>query len=105
MRYYKLTTILKNLNTMNDNEKNIKKLVAVTIITAIISGVIGALINDYTSRAKPSVSLTSIGFRSPIKKESIELPNDLITLTSKSDWSPILKKFERFEKLVKVENE
>lgn len=84
---------------------NTRKIILSTVITALISGFVGIIIANYNNRAKPAISLTSVGFKAPLKGESIELPDDLISTTSNSSWAPSLKRFENFEKLVNVEKE
>jgi hypothetical protein len=81
-----------------------KTLIKTAVITALISGVIAALIAAYVSRPQPSIVITAIGFRGPLKGQQIELSDELITLTSASS-SIDLRRFENFEKLLKTEQE
>lgn len=88
------------MNSPDDSSSiKIKITVAVALITAIISGIVGALINDYVDRERPSITLISVGFRGPINSETIDVGDDLGSLTSQISSVESLKRFETFDKL------
>ena len=62
----------------------------------IISAFIGAEINDYYTRAKPEVVVTTIGFKAPLYGQSVALSEEVIALSFELSWSPSLREQESF---------
>ncbi|HXC44162.1 MAG TPA: hypothetical protein VNY51_11660 [Candidatus Dormibacteraeota bacterium] len=63
--------------------KSVKWIIIGAVITAVLSGVIGAAIDAYIYRPVPSIAITSVGFRGPLRNEPIQLGDEPInTLVS-----------------------
>lgn len=86
-----------------DKKFSLGALVATTALTAFVSGLIGTSLSSYFERAKPSISLLSIGFQAPNLSESVQLPDELSTMAKQAHWAVTLERFESFSRLVEVE--
>jgi hypothetical protein len=76
---------------------SLKEVVIAALVSFLLSGVGGALFNEYMSRAKPSISLISVAFKGP--PGLIEMPADLISAVEKTRLDPI-QKHESFNTLL-----
>jgi len=79
-----------------------KEVVITALVSLVISGIGGALFNEYLSRAKPSTSLISVAFKGP--SGLIEVPPDLRTAAEKARWKPI-QRYVSFTELLKDREE
>lgn len=75
------------------------------VLTALVSGVIGASITWEVDRASPSLTLISVGFRGPLNIDTIDIGDEISTLTSQTGMLASLKRFESFEKLSATEQQ
>ena len=66
-------------------------------ISFIISGIGGALLQKYVSRAKPEITVTAAGFEGT--SDFIEIPDDLLQTSADDSWGDTLAKYERFDKM------
>jgi hypothetical protein len=72
--------------------------VLVTALASFLfSGVGGALLQRYISRAKPEITVTSAGFEGP--PDYIEIQDELIGISDEDSWGPPLAKYEKFDQL------
>jgi len=74
-----------------------------TIVTALISGTIGGYIDDFFARAKPSISLLSVGFQAPSQTDSVRLPDEVSAMSKQAHWSVGLERFESFSRVLELE--
>jgi hypothetical protein len=78
-------------------------LLVTTIVTALVSGVIGTYLDDFFDRAKPSVSFLSVGFQAPSQSDSVSLPDDLSRTSKQAHWGVSLERFEPFNHVLEIE--
>lgn len=76
---------------------SIGTVVTSAVISFLISGVGGAFIQKYVSRAKPEITVTSAGFEGT--SDYIEIPADLQKLSEEDAWGKSIAKYEKFDKL------
>jgi len=92
------------MNSSNqETSRSLRKLIVGGLITALISAIVGAAVTWYVDRAKPSLTLISVGFRGPINIDTIDVSDSLSTLTTQTGMLPSLKRFESFDKLAATE--
>src|SRR5580700_6481226 len=60
---------------------SLKQVLATAVITLVVSGLGGAFIQSFFSRAAPSIAVTSIAFTGP--NEVVKLPESLINASLK----------------------
>jgi hypothetical protein len=80
---------------------SLKQVLATAVITLVVSGLGGAFIQSFFSRAAPSIAVTSIAFTGP--NEVVKLPESLINASLKDLWGDDLNPYEPFETLLKRE--
>jgi hypothetical protein len=81
---------------------SLKEVIITALVTLIVSGGGGALLNEYFSRAKPAASIISVGFEG--LDRSIELPSTLLETARKSHWVS-LERYMPFNLLLKKDTE
>lgn len=86
------------------NAELLKK-IAVPVTAAVIGFGITFPITTWFNRAKPTISLLSVGFRSPAGAALIPVEQRLVDLSSLSLAAESLKRFETFDNLLKVETQ
>ena len=78
---------------------SITTLVTSSLIAAIVSGIVGALINGYVTRSKPHIAVVSVGFEGDMIKVS-----DEVQKASRNDaWGHPLETYVHFDVLVERE--
>lgn len=77
--------------------------VATALVSFLVSGVGGAFLQKYLSRAQPLITVTSAGFEGPA--EFVEIPDELVALTQDDSWGSSLDKYTRFSTLRDRESE
>jgi hypothetical protein len=91
------------VGSIMDKKFSIGILIITTIITALISGTIGTFLDDFFNRAKPSISLLSVGFQAPSQNDSVRLPDELSRTSKQAHWAISLERFEPFTHVIEVE--
>jgi hypothetical protein len=86
-----------------DKKFSVGTLAMTAAVTALVSGLIGTSLSTFFDRAKPTVSLLSIGFQAPTQGDSVQLQDDISTLSKQAHWAVSLERFESFGRLVEVE--
>jgi hypothetical protein len=78
-------------------------LIVTTIVTALVSAIIGGYSDDFFGRAKPSISLLSVGFQAPSQADSVRLPDEVSTMSKQAHWDVGVERFEPFARVLAVE--
>lgn len=78
---------------------SITTLLITSFVAAVVSGVVGALINGYVARSKPQIAIVSVGFEGDMIEVSGEVRN-----ASRSDvWGVPLEAYVHFDVLMERE--
>ena len=85
--------------TLSDVQKkfSLSTIVATTLVSFLVSGVGGALLQRYLARAKPVIVVTSAGFEGPA--DHIEVSDELLGTAQDDSWGGSLSKFEKYAAL------
>jgi len=87
-----------------DDSTSVAKIIKVALVSAVVSGLVGAGIADYFNRARPKLAITSVGFHGPLESKPVEVPEVVTNMAESSQFVPPLNRYETYAKLLKVEN-
>lgn len=79
---------------------SLSQIITTAVITFFISGIGGALLTKFLSRARPKISVTSVGFHGNV----VHLSDAAIDASVNDDWGPSLKGFVSYSTACSREN-
>ena len=89
---------------MPKTRKHSTKVLAFTaVLTAIVSGTGGVLMEAYLNRPSPSISMLSVGFDAPVHAEHVKLADDDARLSNTAPWTETFERYEPFARVVELE--
>lgn len=82
---------------------SLRTVVVTALVSFAISGLGGSLWQQWLARARPSLIVTSVGFRG--SSELLRVPTDLVTASENDNWGTSLKAYASFEVLRRRHNQ